>query len=336
MKKYIIGGIIVVLIGGGGVSGWYLFNQDIPTVMVATFNLEKLGKNNSYQTRNAATIISQFDLVAVQEVMNYGEGEDGKQAIQDIVATLDGNWTSIISSEANGTASAAASSDNPPSFEFYAYIWRTDKIALIPGSDYLWDEVGNPDPDLGDQERQFDREPFIASFKTVEGNLDFTMITIHAAAPANSWRDEEIQRLKVVYETVQSSDPHQNDVFLYGDFNTSVDKTEWDSLKSIDSIAHILTASDKTTINKSTGNLSQNQYDTFWYQTRFTSEDIVPNSGQVIAAWNATLSYDPDNTPSDSITDEDARKRWTYSRVVSDHLPVMVALYVNKDTDGFK
>ena len=304
------------------------------TITVATFNIEKLGKNNAYQVGNAVKIIEQFDLVAIQEVMNFSD-DKGKKALQAIVDALGSNWDSVISSEANGTESAAASSDNPSSFEYYAFIFRKDRITLIENSPHLWDEGATPDNSITDQERQFDREPFIASFETGQGNLDFTMISIHAASPSKTWRPAEIRRLKTVYESVQASDPNQNDVFLVGDFNTPVNKTEWDDLKGLDSMSHILTKDDKTTIYKVTGMLSKNQYDTFWYQSTATDEDILPDSGQVLMAWNVTLDLDPEKTPPDSITDEDAIKRWHYSRVMSDHLPVMIVLRTDQDTDHF-
>ena len=101
-------------------------------------------------------------------------------------------------------------------------------------------------------------------------------------------------------------------------------------------MTHILTENDKTTINKTTGNLSKNQYDTFWFQLSATGEDIVPGSGQVLAAWNTTMDLDPEKTPPETITDEEARKRWHYSRVVSDHLPVMIVLGVDQDSDHFE
>ena len=230
MNKFVISGLIVILLGGGGVVGWYLLSdngtEEASTITVGTFNLEKLGRDNDFQVPNAVKIIQQFDLVALQEVMNFGGGTKGPAAVQAIVTNLGDGWSSVISEQPNGTASAAASADNPPSFEFYAFIWRTDRVQLIDSSAHLWDEATHPMTGISDQERQFDREPFIASFRTVNGSLDFTVISIHAASPGKSWRDDEIKRLRIVYETMQASDPNQNDVILCGDFNTPVNKSE--------------------------------------------------------------------------------------------------------------
>ena len=340
MKKFFIGSLIVVLIGGGGVVGYYFLGNNEPltiednTITVATFNVQNLGRDKAYQVPNVARIVEQFDIVAIQEVMNYDNGTKGKLAIEAIVDSLGNNWNFIISDEANGTESAA-NSNSLYTFEFYAFIWNTNKIELINNSALLWNEEANPIAELTEQERQFDREPYFASFKSVQGNLDFTLISFHAAAPGKSWRDDEIKRLKIVYEYVQDLDANQNDIFLCGDFNTPVNKGDWDTLKSVSSMTHILSKDDKTTVDKSTGKLSNNQYDTFWYQSAYTGEDIVAGSGQVLSAWNITMDIDPDLVLPDDITDEENQKRWFYAQMISDHLPVIIVLRNDADSDNF-
>ena len=302
------------------------------TITLATFNIQNLGRDKPDQPKLAAEIIKQFDVVAIQEVMNYGDGTKGLEAVNKIVEELGNGWASVACTEPNGTETAASGALH--TFEFYAFIYNTAKVQLV-GTARLWDEAANPVNGLADQERHFDREPFIASFKAVNGNLDFTVISLHVAAPSNSWRKDEIRRLKHVYETVQAEDPNQNDVFLLGDFNTPVNKPEWSDLKGLPTMTHILTENDKTTLNKSAGKLSQNQYDTIWYQTSASAEDVVPNSGQVVRAWRAVTGYG-NLTPPATITDADAQLLWKYGQVVSDHLPVILVLYADKDTDGFK
>ena len=101
-------------------------------------------------------------------------------------------------------------------------------------------------------------------------------------------------------------------------------------------MTHILTEDDKTTIKKTTGELSSNQYDTIWYQASASAEEVVSDSGQVVSAWRAVTGYGNDLTPPATITDTDAQLLWKYGQVVSDHLPVMLVLYADKDTDGFE
>ena len=340
MQKFVIGSVLVVLFGAGGIAAWWMLDENDPngettskTITLATFNIQNLGREKPDQPKLAAEIIKQFDVVAIQEVMNYGNGTKGLEAVNKIVEELGDGWATVVSTEPNGTETAAAGAMY--TFEFYAFIYNTTKVQLV-GAARLWDEAANPVSDLTDQERQFDREPFIASFKAVQGNLDFTVISLHAAAPGNSWRVDEIKRLKHVYETVQAEDPNQNDVFLLGDFNTPVNKPEWSDLKSLSTMMHILTANDKTTINKSEGKLSQNQYDTIWYQANASAEDVVSNSGQVVRAWRAVSDYGSNLAPPAAILLADYQLLWKYGQVVSDHLPVMLVLYADKDTDRFE
>ncbi len=306
-------------------------------IRLGSFNIEKLGKDNSFQAKNAAIILKNYDIVAIQEVMNAGAkknspiGTKGTDALKQIVAYLGDDWAYVISPVPNGTLSAT-NSKAFHTFEYYAFIYRKSKVELIPNSAHLWDESKNPMPGSDDQSRQFDRQPFIASFKAKNGNLDFTLITIHAAEPKAKWRKDEIRRLKIVYEKVQNEDPDQNDVFLMGDFNTNVDKPEWDDLKSIPTMKHILTSKDITTLNKKEGKLSNSQYDTIWYQGKYSDEDIVSDSAQIDQAWKDSLDI-PNVKPKINSSDKDRKLIWYYGKYASDHLPVTVILWTGKDTD---
>lgn len=309
-------------------------------IRLGSFNIEKLGKENPYQARNAAEILKNYDIVAIQEVMNTGAtrvnpiGTKGIEALKQIVAYLGNDWDYVVSPEPNGTLSAERSKAFH-TFEYYAFIYRKSKIELVQNSAHLWNEQGNPIPGLEDQKRQFDRDPFIASFKVKQGNFDFTLITIHAAAPAAKWRKDEIKRLQIVYDMVQASDPRQNDVFLMGDFNTNVDMKEWEPLKSVPGMKHILTSRDVTTLNKPKGKLSKSQYDTMWYQGQYSDEDIVSGSAQVDQAWQDNLTGQAAVTIPRGIRNEENRKIWLHGKYASDHLPVTMLLWTDRDSDGF-
>ena len=309
-------------------------------IRFGSFNIEKLGKDSPYQARNAAVILGNYDIVAIQEVMNTGAtkddpvGQRGIKALRNIVSYLGEDWGYVLSPEPNGTANAERSRAFN-TFEYYAFLYRRSKIEFIKDSAYLWDEASNPMPGVSDQERQFDREPFIASFRAKQGDLDFTVITIHAAAPAARWRRDEIERLALVYKTVQDSDPHQNDVLLMGDFNTNVGKLEWDPLKSLPGMKHILTSGDVTTLNKPSGRLSKSQYDTVWYQGAYSDEDMVLDSAQVHPAWKEALKVSKDAKIPQKIRGPESKKIWLYGKYASDHLPVTVLLWTDKDNDRF-
>lgn len=308
-------------------------------IRLGTFNIEKLGGNNPYQEQNAAEILRDYDIVAIQEVMNFGAtkdnpiGEEGIEALKRIVSYLGDDWSYVVSSEPNGTLDSEKSRKYSM-FEYYAFLYRKSKIELVKDSAHLWNEKGNPIAGLKDQERQFDREPFIASFKARNGKLDFTIITIHAAAPDRPWRKDEIKRLAIAYKTVQDSDSSQNDVFLMGDFNTNVDRKEWDDLKSLPEMKHILASDNPTTLYKAGGRLSKSQYDTIWYQGGYSDEDIIAETAQVHQAWKDDLSFRDVEIPNKFKGEN--RQIWLYGEYASDHLPVTVLLWADKDSDNFE
>ncbi len=309
-------------------------------IRLGSFNIEKLGFKKEFQVENAAEILKNYDIVAIQEVMNLGASKDnpigtkGIEALKQIVSYLGEDWDYVTSEEPKGP-SRAEKSKAFSTFEYYAFIFRKSKIELIEDSAYLWNEQENPMVGLESQERQFDREPFIASFKAKKGNLDFTLITIHVASPAAKWRRDEIKRLAIVYKAVQDSDPNQNDVFLLGDFNTNVDKKEWDDLKVLEGMRHIITSKDATTLDKARGRLSKNQYDTIWYQGQYSDEDVIPGSARVHQAWQEDLKVPEDINIPKKIKGEEAKQIWLYGRHASDHLPVTMLLWSDRDSDNF-
>ncbi|RLA92232.1 MAG: hypothetical protein DRG69_09155, partial [Deltaproteobacteria bacterium] len=284
-------GIFSILILTSVLSAQFCYHL-LPTppnqIRIGTFNIEKLGRSNPYQAKNAAVILKNYDLIAVQEVMNYGSskenpyGKKGIEALEKIVEYLGKDYTYVVSFPPKGTYKAEKNKAFS-TFEYYAFIYNKSKLQLIKA--YLWDEEVHPLKELENQERQFDREPFIASFSTKEGKLDFTIISVHVASPKQKHRPAEIKRLSFVYNTIQEENPYQNDVILLGDFNTPSDTKEWDWLTRNSSLKCIVSINTPTTINKRKGTLSKNQYDNICYQPKFTEEDVVRGSECVHCAW---------------------------------------------------
>ena len=47
------------------------------------------------------------------------------------------------------------------------------------------------------------------------------------------------------------------------------------------------------------------------------------------------MDVNPELNVPETITDEEAKKRWLYRKMISDHLPVMLVLRNDSDKDNF-
>jgi endonuclease/exonuclease/phosphatase family metal-dependent hydrolase len=88
--------------------------------------------------------------------------------------------------------------------EAYAYVYNTETVQFIQGSDYVYDDVNDV----------FEREPYVASFKV--GSFDFVLVGIHVK-PDDAFN--EIGNLTFVVSSIQMSKPNEKDVIVMGDFN---------------------------------------------------------------------------------------------------------------------
>ena len=88
--------------------------------------------------------------------------------------------------------------------EAYAYIYNTQTVQFVQGSDYVYN----------DNNDVFEREPYIATFKI--GNFDFTLAGIHTK-PEDAYN--EIGNLTTVISSIQTAKPNEKDIIVMGDFN---------------------------------------------------------------------------------------------------------------------
>jgi hypothetical protein len=88
--------------------------------------------------------------------------------------------------------------------EAYAYVYNTERVQFIDGSDYVYDDVSDV----------FEREPYIACFKI--GNFDFVLVGIHTK-PDDAYN--EIGNLTSVVSSIQEANPGESDIIVMGDLN---------------------------------------------------------------------------------------------------------------------
>jgi len=143
--------IIIAIASYGYIS--YNQNQGIEaeTAKIAAFNIQIFGKTKS-QKEDVMTVLTktvrEFDVVLIQEIRDASE-----QTIPSFVERInqmEGPDYGFIRSERLGRTTSK---------EAYAYVYNTETVQFIQGSDYVFNDIDDV----------FEREPHIASFKI--GNL---------------------------------------------------------------------------------------------------------------------------------------------------------------------
>ena len=170
--------------------------EETETAKIAAFNIQIFGqaKSQKEDVMSVLTkIVREFDIVLIQEVRDASE-----QTISNFVEEinqLEGPQYSFVRSERLGRTTSK---------EAYAYLYNTQTVQFIQGSDFVFNDVADV----------FEREPYIASFKI--GNFDFVLIGIHTK-PDDAYN--EIGNLTLVVSSIQASKPEEKDIIVMGDFN---------------------------------------------------------------------------------------------------------------------
>jgi len=163
-------------------------------IEIASFNIQIFGQNkikNSEVMQIISKIIKRYDLVAIQEVRSTKENII--PALLNYVNDTNTKYDYVISERLGRTSSK----------EQYAFVYNTKTVHLIPNSSFV----------VEDPKGVFEREPFVASFKS--GNFDFTMVDNHIK-PADV--EVELKHLELVIDNIYDGSS-EKDVIVVGDMN---------------------------------------------------------------------------------------------------------------------
>lgn len=210
-EEWITVGFLVVALGGG----WYLVDPDRVTgdldfVEVGWWNIRDL----SSASRDDEEIGQIARAMEGVEVLMVGELND-PDALARISQDLGASWEWAATADKIGRT--------PNSAEYYGFLWNGAVLELVDGVQV--------DPDPGDA---FDREPAWATFRTLDGGLDFTVIGVHI-----TWGDRvadrkaEVRALRDVWDRVQAATPDDDDLVLVGDFNRNIGDDAFDRLLAV-------------------------------------------------------------------------------------------------------
>ena len=183
------------------------------TIRIATFNIQKFGKSKAEDPnvmRVLAQVVSQFDVVAIQEVLG-GDATPVERLVQ-LLNVSGANYNYILSEPIGRTSYR----------ESYAYVWDHSKIMLVPNSAYV----------VRDDADRMHREPMVASFQVRPVNADgrypfsFTIINAHTDPDEVNGTDglNELNVLDDVFVRVREYEYQQlreDDCILVGDLNVN-------------------------------------------------------------------------------------------------------------------
>jgi endonuclease/exonuclease/phosphatase family metal-dependent hydrolase len=200
-KRTTIGaGLIAIIIAAVAAYAYVSLDQnqtaETQTAKIAAFNIQIFGKTKSDKPEVIAEltkIVREFDIVLIQEIRDATE-----QTIPNFIQQIN---------QANGASYSFIESPRlgrTTSKEAYAYIYNTQTVQFIQGSDYVYN----------DNKDVFEREPYIATFKI--GNFDFTLAGIHTK-PEDAYN--EIGNLTTVISSIQTAKPNEKDIIVMGDLN---------------------------------------------------------------------------------------------------------------------
>lgn len=202
---------------------------------VASWNIRHLGWDTELDYKTVAKVVSRFDLVAVQEVMDADAAVRLAETIEDVTSESWGVVTSGVIGADDGYQ------------EGYAFLWNEDEVAYTGGA------VVYRDP--GDR---FVRQPFSATFRDRDTGKTYVLGTVHILyGDSVEDRIPEIRSLDEYWQWLAESYPDAKRM-LMGDFNLPAKHRAFDAL---DSMADNLIRK-RTTLSGNTGYASR--YDHIW------------------------------------------------------------------------
>lgn len=181
--------------------------------------------------------------------------------------------------------------------EYFAYVYKKDKVKFIKSEGFYKNGKSS-----------LLREPYGATFQI--GNFDFTFVLVHTIYGNNeSQRKAENYKMVDVYNYFQDRDEKENDIFIAGDFNLyALDESFRPLYKHADKITYAIDPAIKTTIGAKG---RANSYDNFFFSQKY-SQEFTGSSG--------ALDFSGDNPK-------------LMREIVSDHIPVFIAVETSKDDD---
>lgn len=164
-------------------------------IKIGAFNIQIFGENKMSKNdimEVLAKIAREYDVILVEELRDT-EGKVTPFYLEKINESFGCQKFAFVQSARLGRSSSK---------ESYAYFYNQTKVKEI--NDYVYNDAND----------KFEREPYIATFKSK--NFDFTLVGIHTK-PDNA--KQEIADLNTVVSETLAANPDEKDIIVMGDFN---------------------------------------------------------------------------------------------------------------------
>lgn len=209
---------------------------------IASFNIQKFGKSKIRKPKVVDTLVTLFlkyDIIAVQEIL-HKKGDTPKRFLDSLNRHYKASFDMLISE------SSGLQTNDIPSQEQYGFYFKKDKIEKL--------DQGVLYPD--EQNDFFQREPYMAHFKSKKGSFDFVLITIHTAPDLKKNSQKTIDEVSALAEVIKWAKKHyptEKDFIVVGDFNADCDylnETELEKLEIKKNYNWLIPDSEKTNLAK--------------------------------------------------------------------------------------
>ncbi len=190
-------------------------------IRVCSFNIKFVGFYKKKDHRAIADILKDYDLILIQELVSppvdgvYPDGSGylaDPEAMDFVEAMVSHGFAYVISAEDTGTNDEIHSQSS--STEWFIAFYDTTVVSVDEEliTDFLAEDRSN--------HPSFERVPHAFSFETVDGGLDFTLISVHLQPGSDSLeRARRKEELAAIVQWIDDHDSIEKDFLIVGDMN---------------------------------------------------------------------------------------------------------------------
>lgn len=303
------------------------------SLALSSFNIQFLGLFTARDHLALATILRDFDIVVVQELVappfaaNFPDGSPFKpdqEAAEFFNAMTALGFAYRLSVEDTGTGSV--NHTNSSATEWWVVFYKAGRVEIADDlpTEFLAD-------DRTDHEH-YERVPHAFAFRTVDDRLDFVLLSVHlkpgSGAAAKARRQEE---LTAIAEWVDDHDVKEKDFIILGDMNIE----DCDELQS--ATPPEFSSLNEKCVATNTNVNGPKPYDHVMYRPAFTKEIDKAFDFRVFNLieamrpfWNSTDPYPGGSVNPIGLPAYDHNK---FRVFYSDHHPVVFKMTVSETDD---